>query len=58
MWAPLATTITSGVLALGFLISATALIVTGHEVPGEFIPTCITLAGVAVGSAKSAAAAA
>jgi multisubunit Na+/H+ antiporter MnhE subunit len=56
MWASLATTITSGVLALGFLTSTTVLLATGHEVPSEFVPTCITLAGVAAGAAKAAAA--
>ena len=48
----LATTIVSGVLALGMLVSITVLLVTGVEVPAEFLPATLMLIGVSVGGAS------
>jgi hypothetical protein len=47
----LTTTIVSGVLALGMIVSVTVLLVTGTDVPPEMIPALLLLIGVAVGGA-------
>ena len=54
MWQALATTIVAGVLAVVFVVSTTVLIVTGNEVPSEFLPTGIALAFTAVGASTKA----
>lgn len=53
-WQALTTTIVAGILALGFLGSVTALLISGVDVPNEFLPTTIMLAGAAVGAANKA----
>ena len=53
----LATTIVSGILALGIIVSVTVLLVSGVDVPSEFIPTLVLLIGVAVGGAQKASSA-
>jgi len=50
----LTTTIVSGVLALGLIISITVLLISGVPVPEEFVPTLIVLVGVAIGGANKA----
>lgn len=47
----LTTTITAGVLALALIISMTALLITGVDVPSEMAPTLTVLIGVAIGGA-------
>lgn len=51
---PLATTIVSGVLALGLIVSTTVLLVSGVEVPGSYEPALVLLLGAAVGGAAKA----
>lgn len=48
----LTTTITAGVLALALIISMTALLITGTDVPGFIEPTLTVLVGIAIGGAK------
>ena len=50
----LTTSIVAGVLALGLIVSTTALLISGAEVPSEFTPTLVVLVGVAVGGANKA----
>ena len=51
---PLVTTVVSGVLALGMLISVTVLLVSGTDVPNEFVPALLMLIGVSVGGSTKA----
>ncbi len=51
---PLATTIVSGVLALGLIVSTTVLLVSGVDVPGSYEPALVLLLGAAVGGASKA----
>ena len=51
----LVTTIVSGILALGMLIATTVLLVSGVDVPQEFLPALLMLIGVAVGGASRSA---
>ena len=50
----LTTTLVAGVLALTLIVSTTILLVSGVDVPEEFIPTLAVLIGVAVGGANKA----
>ena len=52
----LATTIVSGVLALGVIVSLTVLLVSGVDVPGSYETTLTVLIGVAIGGAVKASA--
>ena len=51
----LVTTLVAGVLALGMLIATTVLLVSGVDVPQEFLPALLMLIGVAVGGASRSA---
>ena len=51
----LVTTIVSGILAMGMLIATTVLLVSGVDVPQEFLPALLMLIGVAVGGASRSA---
>ena len=50
----LITTAVAAVMAVALIISVTALLIAGEDVPSEFIPLLATAFGAAIGSARAA----
>ena len=50
----LTTSIIAGLAGMTLTICATVLLITGTEVPSEFIPTGIAMFGIAVGASTKA----